>query len=101
MAHTHSVTIQHKDFNKAFVLGIVLNVVYIIIETTYGFIVNSMALIADAGHNFSDVLGLILAWGGAYLAKTAATKGRTYGLRKSTILAHYLMQLFFSLQLVP
>jgi len=46
-----------------------------------------MALIADAGHNFSDVLGLLLAWGAAYLAKSAATKKRTYGFRKSTILA--------------
>ena len=45
-----------------------------------------MVSIADAGHNFSDVLGLLLAWGAAYLAKTAATEKRTYGLRKSTIL---------------
>ncbi len=46
-----------------------------------------MALLADAGHNFSDVLGLLLAWGAAYLAKTATTEKRTYGFRKSTILA--------------
>jgi cobalt-zinc-cadmium efflux system protein len=49
--------------------------------------INSMALLADAGHNFSDVLGLLLAWGAAYLAKTATTEKRTYGFRKSTILA--------------
>ena len=75
------------NFNKAFIIGITLNVVYIIVEVIYGFLINSMALLADAGHNFSDVLGLILAWGGAYLAKTAVTKSRTYGLRKATVLA--------------
>lgn len=48
-----------------------------------------MALLADAGHNFSDVLGLLLAWGASYLAKTATTEKRTYGLRKSTILAAF------------
>jgi len=51
--------------------------------------INSMALLADAGHNFSDVLGLLLAWGASYLAKTATTEKRTYGFRKSTILAAF------------
>jgi cobalt-zinc-cadmium efflux system protein len=83
--HTHSHQVQ--NYNKAFGFGIALNIIYIIVEVTYGFIINSTALLADAGHNFSDVLGLILAWGGAYLAQTAVTKNRTYGLRKSTILA--------------
>lgn len=87
MAHNHSH--QQINYNKAFAFGIALNVIYIIIETVYGLIINSMALLADAGHNFSDVLGLLLAWGGAYLAKTAVTKSRTYGLRKSTILAAF------------
>ncbi len=76
-----------ENFNKAFVLGITLNVIYIAIEVVYGFLVNSMALIADAGHNLSDVLGLMLAWGATFLAKTLPTQNRTYGLRKSTILA--------------
>ena len=76
-----------ENFSKAFALGIILNVIYIIIEVIYGLLVSSMALIADAGHNFSDVLGLLLAWGAAYLANTLPTKNRTYGLRKSTILA--------------
>lgn len=75
------------DYNKAFGYGIVLNIIYIIVEIVYGLLINSMALIADAGHNLSDVLGLILAWGGAYLAQTAVTKNRTYGFRKSTVLA--------------
>ena len=83
--HTHSHT--HSNYNKAFIIGITLNVIYILVEVFYGLIINSMALIADAGHNFSDVLGLLLAWGASYLAKTATTEKRTYGFRKSTILA--------------
>ncbi len=83
-SHSHSL-----NFNRAFIIGIILNVLYIIVEIVYGFLINSMALIADAGHNFSDVLGLLLAWGASYLAKTAATEKRTYGLRKSTILAAF------------
>jgi cobalt-zinc-cadmium efflux system protein len=81
--HLHAWT----NHNKAFIIGITLNVIYILVEVFYGLLINSMALLADAGHNFSDVLGLLLAWGAAYLAKTAATEKRTYGLRKSTILA--------------
>ena len=88
--HSHNQTnISGQNFNKAFGIGIILNVAYIIVEVVYGVLINSMALLADAGHNFSDVLGLLLAWGAAYLAKTAATEKRTYGLRKSTILAAF------------
>lgn len=89
MAHTHNHTHSEEaiNYSKAFGIGIALNIAYIVVEVIYGLLVNSMALIADAGHNFSDVLGLLLAWGGAYLARTAVTKNRTYGLRKSTILA--------------
>ncbi len=86
--HNHSHSHSH-NFNRAFIIGIILNAVYIVVELVYGFLINSMALIADAGHNFSDVLGLLLAWGASYLAKTAATEKRTYGLRKSTILAAF------------
>ena len=84
MAHTHSNTDNH---NKAFAFGILLNVIYIAVELIYGLLISSMALIADAGHNLSDVLGLLLAWGATFLAKTLPTHNRTYGLRKSTILA--------------
>lgn len=87
-SHSHSNS-QTQNFNRAFLIGIILNVIYIVVELVYGLAINSMALIADAGHNFSDVLGLILAGGAAYLAKTAATEKRTYGLRKSTILAAF------------
>jgi len=78
---------ERIQYNKAFTVGIALNIIYVIVEVFYGLHINSMALIADAGHNFSDVLGLVLAWVSAYLAKTATTKIRTYGFRKSTILA--------------
>lgn len=84
MAHSK---VNTDNFNKAFALGIVLNVIYIVVEVVYGLLISSMALIADAGHNLSDVLGLLLAWGATLLAKTLPTKKRTYGLRKSTILA--------------
>jgi cobalt-zinc-cadmium efflux system protein len=87
MAHQHNHSYQTKNYNKAFGFGIALNIIYIVVEVVYGLLINSMALLADAGHNFSDVLGLIFAWGGAYLAKSAITNNRTYGLRKSTILA--------------
>ncbi len=87
MGNNQSHSNKTKNYNKAFGYGIALNVFYIIVEVIFGLSIHSMALIADAGHNLSDVLGLLLAWGAAYLAKTAATNNRTYGLRKSTILA--------------
>lgn len=91
-SHSHSHSHHHADqqpgnYNKAFAVGIVLNVIFIVIELVYGLMVNSMALIADAGHNFSDVLGLMLAWGASRLARALPTMKTTYGLRKSTILA--------------
>jgi len=89
-SHEHGHNHQVKDFNKAFSIGIALNIAYIVVEVIYGVLSNSMALIADAGHNLSDVLGLLLAWGASYLAKTAVTSSRTYGLRKSTVLAAFL-----------
>lgn len=87
MSHNHNQLLTSNNYNKAFLTGIILNVLYILVEVFYGLLINSMALLADAGHNLSDVLGLLLAWGAAYLAKTASSKKRTYGLRKSTILA--------------
>lgn len=81
---------HHGDPNgngRAFALAIGLNTIFVGIEFTYGFLANSTALMADAGHNLSDVLGLILAWGAAVLAKSEPTKRYTYGLRSSSILA--------------
>jgi len=87
MGHQHNHNHIPEKLNKAFAIGIVLNSIYIIIEGAYGILINSMALVADAGHNLSDVLGLVLAWGASYLALKQPTRMRTYGYRKSTILA--------------
>jgi cobalt-zinc-cadmium efflux system protein len=75
------------DFGKAFALGITLNLGFVLIEGIYGFLSNSMALLADAGHNLSDVLGLLVAWGASVLVKRPPTARFTYGFRGSSILA--------------
>ena len=76
-----------KDFGSAFLIGIVLNSGFVVAEAVYGILGNSLALLADAGHNLSDVLGLLLAWGASILVKKAPTKRFTYGLRSTSILA--------------
>ena len=83
MGHTHS----PNNYTTAFVLGIALNLAFVVGEAAAGWYGNSLALLADAGHNLGDVLSLLLAWGGSYLAGRAASARRTYGLRRSTILA--------------
>lgn len=75
------------NFNKAFAIGIGLNAAYVLFEVVFGIRGHSLALLADAGHNLSDVLGLLLAWGASAMAKSIPTKRRTYGLRGSSILA--------------
>jgi cobalt-zinc-cadmium efflux system protein len=75
------------DNGRAFAIAIGLNTAFVAIEFVYGFIANSTALMADAGHNLSDVLGLLLAWGAAVLTRSAPTRRFTYGLRGTTILA--------------
>jgi cobalt-zinc-cadmium efflux system protein len=82
------------NFSRAFALGIALNMIYIIVEVTFGLLAGSMALLADAGHNLSDVLGLAVAWAGAELAKRPPSKQFTYGLGGSSILAALLNGLF-------
>jgi cobalt-zinc-cadmium efflux system protein len=79
-----------RDFGRAFLIGISLNLIYIVIEVLYGLSIDSLALVADAGHNLSDVLGLVLAWGAGYLVKKRATEKYTYGFKKSTVLAAFL-----------
>lgn len=81
--HSHA----PKDFGRAFLIGIALNTGFVAIEAVYGFLANSMALLADAGHNLSDVIGLLVAWGAATLSKRAPTSRYTYGLRSTSILA--------------
>ncbi|WP_066797326.1 cation diffusion facilitator family transporter [Sphingomonas soli] len=75
------------DFGRAFAIGTVLNLAFVCVEAAAGVWTNSVALLADAGHNLSDVLGLLIAWGGAELAKRPASARFTYGLRGSSILA--------------
>lgn len=75
------------SFGRAFAIGIALNIAFVAGEGVAGLWTGSVALLADAGHNLSDVLGLAVAWGGATLARTAPTKRFTYGLKGSTILA--------------
>jgi len=88
--HGHAPT----DFGRAFAIGIGLNLTFVAVETVYGFIANSMSLLADAGHNLSDVLGLVVAWAGAIMAKRAASPRFTYGFKKAPILAALANSLF-------
>jgi len=83
MNHDH----RHSRYNRAFSLGIALNVGFVVVEFVYGTLVNSLALIADAGHNLSDVLSLLLAWGAFFIAERRPSPNFTYGLRKATILS--------------
>jgi len=76
-----------KRHDRAFKIGVALNVVFVIVEAAYGLLSGSLALLSDAGHNLSDVFSLLLAWGASVLATRAATERRTYGLRKATVMA--------------
>jgi cobalt-zinc-cadmium efflux system protein len=75
------------NYDKAFAIGIALNVSYVVVEAFFGVLAHSLALIADAGHNLTDVLSLLLAWGASRLSQMQPTKRYTYGLRSSSILA--------------
>lgn len=88
-AHSHGHGHSHApaDFGAAFVIAIILNSAFVVIEATFGFLSGSMALVADAGHNLSDVLALLLAWGASMAAKKPASARYTYGYKSSTILA--------------
>jgi cobalt-zinc-cadmium efflux system protein len=84
-AHHHHA--NPANFGRAFVIAIALNTIFVVVEFSYGFIANSTALMADAGHNLSDVLGLLLAWTAVILARQAPSPRYTYGLRSTSILA--------------
>lgn len=88
--HSHAPT----DFGRAFAIGITLNTGFVVVEVIFGLFSHSMALVADAGHNLSDVLGLAMAWAASALAKRAATPRHTYGMRRSSILAALFNALF-------
>lgn len=85
--HGHDHGHPAPAYTSAFAVGIALNLAYVVGEAGFGLWAGSVALLADAGHNLSDVLGLAVAWGGAALARTPPSKRFTYGLKGSTILA--------------
>ena len=89
-SHQHSHTINAKSLNKAFIIGIVLNLAFVVIEFAAGFWFDSLALLSDAGHNLSDVVSLVLALLAFRLAKVKANERYTYGYKKSTILVSLL-----------
>lgn len=90
MSHDHD---QHahgpRQFNRAFVIGIALNLAFVLTEAFYGWQVNSLALLADAGHNLSDVGGLILAWAAMAATRLRPNDRHTYGWRRGSILASF------------
>jgi cobalt-zinc-cadmium efflux system protein len=81
--HSHA----PQDFGTAFAVGVALNVVFVVVELVFGYLAQSLALISDAVHNFSDVIALLLAWGAAWLARRRPTDRHTYGYRRASILA--------------
>lgn len=91
--HTHTSLLPHAhvhapaNFGRAFAIGVALNTAFVVVEVVYGLLAHSLALVADAGHNLSDVFGLLLAWGAAVWSRRAATERHTYGWRRSSILA--------------
>lgn len=87
--HAHGPGHVHApaNFGRAFAIGISLNTALVVAEAVYGYLGNSTALLADAGHNLSDVLGLVVAWGASIAARRAPSGRFTYGFRASTILA--------------
>jgi cobalt-zinc-cadmium efflux system protein len=91
MSHDHHGHAHHHhepaDYGRAFAIGIALNLVYVVAEAGYGLAAGSLALLADAGHNLGDVLGLGLSWGAAMLGRRSPSDRFTYGFRSSSILA--------------
>lgn len=87
MHHCHHHHHAPANYNRAFAIGVALNAVYIAVEAGFGFAFGSLALLADAGHNLSDVLGLLLAWAAHYMSGLQPTERRTYGWGSTSILA--------------
>ena len=87
--HAHTHTHAPASFDRAFAIGIALNLAFVGIESFYGWKINSLALLADAGHNLSDVAGLVLAWGGAVAGRLRPNPTHTYGWKRGTILAAF------------
>ena len=88
-AHGHSHHHAPASFDRAFAIGITVNLLFVAIEAFYGWKVNSLALLADAGHNLGDVAGLVMAWGGALAGKLRPDERYTYGWKRASILAAF------------
>src|ERR1700739_1243784 len=99
--HSHGHNHAPSDFGWRFMVGVVLNLVFVVVEAVFGFAVNSLALVADAGHNLSDVLGLALAWGAFALSRRAPSSPHPYGMRRSSILAAFSTRCFSCLLSAP
>ena len=85
--HDHGHSHAPTSFGRVFAIGVTLNLVIVAAELVFGYLANSLSLISDAAHNFTDVVGLLLAWGGAWLAARQPTARYTYGFRRASILA--------------
>ena len=88
--HDHVHGKPPTSYNAAFAIGIGLNIAFVAVEAFYGWKINSLALLADAGHNLSDVIGLVLAWGGALAGKLRPDARHTYGWKRASILAAFI-----------
>jgi cobalt-zinc-cadmium efflux system protein len=87
VGHNHDHAHGPANYNATFAIGVGLNLVYVLVEVAAGLWFGSLALLADAGHNLSDIVGLLLAWGGHALSRVSRTKRYTYGFRSTSILA--------------
>ena len=83
MSHSH----DKVDFGRAFAIGVLLNTGFVVGEVVFGLLSHSLSLLADAGHNLGDVMGLLMAWAASNLARRSATERFTYGLRRTSVLA--------------
>ena len=91
--HNHSNHNSEGNFDSKFKIGITLNLLFVIVELVFGLLYDSLALIADAGHNFSDVIGLVIALGASYLVRKKPAENFTYGFKKSSIIGAQLNSL--------
>ncbi len=94
--HVHGGGHSHApaDFGRTFAMEIILNTGFVVLEAVFGILSNSLALVADAGHNLGDVLGLVIAWVASILVKRQSTQRHTYGYRRSSILAALINAVF-------
>ena len=90
MGKQHAHALDRPRYNRLFAIGVGLDVTYLVFETFYGWQINSLALIADAGHNLSDVAGLLLAWAATYITRFRPNMRHTFGWQKDSIMAAFI-----------